>query len=108
MNSEDSKGRSDGAAAAPRLTLFVAGGSPRSQRARANLDRLVAGLDTDAVSIAVVDVLAEPSVALSHSIFATPSLMMEHGEDRSVVAGDLSDPAPVRAMLAPLLPESRQ
>lgn len=106
MSSERSEGTSP--PGAPRLTLFVAGGSPRSQRARANLDELVAACGLDAVEVGVVDVLVEPSAALDHSIFATPALMMEHAGDRSVIAGDLSDTAPVRAMLAPFLAETRQ
>lgn len=73
------------------LVLFVAADSPRSQRARANLDNYLKRLDTN-VSTDEIDVIAEPGKALEYGIFATPALMYwaESGMG-DIVYGDLSD-----------------
>lgn len=73
------------------LTLFVAGDSPRSRRAREVLRRALAERGLDPGALELVDVLAEPERTLEHGVFATPALVLRaHGATRSLY-GDLSD-----------------
>ncbi len=73
------------------LVLFVAGDSPRSQRARLNLDSYLKQLEID-VNTNEIDVIKDPSKALEYGIFATPALMYTEDPDNSeIIYGDLSD-----------------
>jgi len=73
------------------LVLFVAGDSPRSQRARLNLDGYLKQADID-VSTNEIDVIEKPAKALEYGIFATPALMYTDVPDRrEIIYGDLSD-----------------
>lgn len=72
-----------------RLTLFVAGDSPRSRRARANLGRALVA----AGPAREVDLLATPQEAFRYGLFASPALVLTdaQGRPQSVLYGDLSD-----------------
>ena len=71
--------------------LFT-GDAPRSRRARANLSDALSALGLDANKAKEVDLLKDPQAALDHGIFATPALMVDHGEgEPSVMYGDLSE-----------------
>ena len=63
--------------AAPRARLFVAGGSPSSQRALGNWERALGNAAVEAVQLEVVDVLRAPHEALANRILATPTLIIE-------------------------------
>lgn len=91
-------GASGGGQASTVLELFVAGDNLLSRRARANIAQLIAELGLD-LPLKVVDVLAEPRVALTRRIFATPALVVSTGGRAQMVAGDLSDRAAVLAAL---------
>jgi circadian clock protein KaiB len=74
-----------------RFVLFVAGDSPRSAQAAANLRRLATERLEGRAEIAVVDVLVDPARAESDRILTTPTLVKEAPEPARRVTGDLSD-----------------
>jgi len=73
------------------LTLFVAGDTPRSQLAIANLRRLVDGRLAGRCEMRVVDVREDPDRAESDRILTTPTLIKESPAPTRRVIGDLSD-----------------
>lgn len=81
-----------GEASLPILTLFVTGTAPRSQRARTHLARMLERMGRDDLRPYEIDLLTQPGQGLTHSVFATPSLLKtsDTGEI-SVLYGDLSD-----------------
>ncbi len=74
-----------------RFVLFVAGDSPRSAQATANLRRLAAERLGGRAEIVVVDVLADPARAETHRILTTPTLVKEAPGPVRRVTGDLSN-----------------
>jgi circadian clock protein KaiB len=81
------------------LTLYVAGDTPRSRQAMANLDRICAHLVGDRTSCATIDVLDDPDRADAERILTTPTLVRESPDPRRRVTGDLSDIPRVLAAL---------
>lgn len=83
------------------LQLFVAGLTPRAERAIAVLrricDRELAGYDCE---IVIVDVLADPEQAEARKILATPTLIKEFPLPQRRIIGDLA--ADPRELLAAL------
>jgi len=94
-----------GGKAAPgaRITLYVVGRSPNSQRASNNLAELTR-LHPElfgAIDVEVVDALQSPERVFEDLILLTPALVV-HSADGNVgrIIGDLSDPATLLATLA--------
>ena len=81
------------------LTLYVAGDTPRSRQAMANLERICAELLGGRAKCATVDVLDNPDVADAERILTTPTLIREFPNPRRRVTGDLSDAQRVLAAL---------
>lgn len=75
-----------------RFTLFVAGTSPRSLKAIADLRRICEDLLRGVCEMRVVDVTAEPDAAEAERILTTPTVVKEHPAPRRRVTGDLSHP----------------
>jgi circadian clock protein KaiB len=74
------------------LRLYVAGQSPKSLRALANLKRLCEEhLDSD-YEIEVVDLLEQPRLAAGDEIVAIPTLVRRLPTPMRKIIGDLSDP----------------
>jgi circadian clock protein KaiB len=73
------------------LTLYVAGDTPRSRQAMANLQRICAELLGGRAECATVDVLDSPELADAERILTTPTLVRESPSPRRRVTGDLSD-----------------
>lgn len=92
-----------GESSMPLLTLFVTGTAPRSQRARANLARTLKYIKRSDIRPYEIDLLEQPEQGITHSVFATPSLLKasENGEV-SVLYGDLSDEDRLYRFLADL------
>ena len=87
----------------PRLILFVTGNAPRTQRARANLSRMLEQIGRDDLAPDEIDLLQQPQEGLTYSVFATPSLLKtddDHGG--SLLYGDLSDEDRLYRFLADL------
>ncbi|MDB4879145.1 MAG: KaiB domain protein [Gemmatimonadetes bacterium] len=82
-----------------RLKLFVAGDSPRSREAAANLARACDELLAGQVEVETVDVLREPAVADEYRILTTPTVVRDAPGPRRRVTGDLRDASQVLAAL---------
>lgn len=83
------------------LTLFVAGNSPRSRAARANLQRLRDEHFTDQdVEVEFVDLKEDPDAAVAHEILAIPTLIRRRPEPELRVVGDMTDVSRVWALLS--------
>src|SRR5688572_20478664 len=73
------------------LRLYVAGNTPRSERAVANLRRLCSDVLRNGCDVEVIDVLEQPQRAEEDRVLATPTVIRRvPGPERRVV-GDLSD-----------------
>ena len=83
-----------------RLMLFVAGDSPRSREAAANLARVCEQLQAGGVEVETVDVLLHPDRADEYRILATPTVVRDAPAPRRRVTGDLRDAAQVLAALS--------
>jgi circadian clock protein KaiB len=73
------------------LRLYVAGQSPKSLRAFANLQRLCEVHLAGRYEIEVVDLVEHPSLARSDDILAIPTLVRRVPEPPRKIIGDLSD-----------------
>lgn len=74
-----------------RFRLFVAGDSPRSARAAANLRALCDTALPDAYQIEVIDVLQRPDLAEEASVLATPLVIRVSPAPVRRAVGDFSD-----------------
>lgn len=74
------------------LKLYVAGQSPRSLRALANLHSFCCEHLADGHVLNVIDVLETPEHALADRVRLTPQLVVTGGESVQVLVGDLGDP----------------
>jgi circadian clock protein KaiB len=75
--------------------LYVAGQSPNSVRALANLNVLCAKYLSGHYKIEIVDVLKEPQQALAVGVFITPTLIKVSPAPSQKIVGDLSQQAQV-------------
>ena len=82
-----------------RLKLYVAGHTPRSRRALANLQRICEEELADRYRLEVVDVLEDPGAGERERIVATPTLIKELPPPVRRLIGDLSDREQVLAGL---------
>ena len=74
------------------LKLYIAGRTPRTERAIANLEELCASGDLPGdYELVVIDVLERPQLAENEKILATPTLVKELPPPLRRVVGDLSD-----------------
>ena len=73
------------------LRLYIAGDSPKSRTALANLRRICEEQLPGAYEIEVVDLIKDPKLAKLHQIVAIPTLIRQLPEPIKRVIGDLSD-----------------
>jgi circadian clock protein KaiB len=73
------------------LRLYVAGQSPKSLRAFANLKSLCEEHLADRYAIEIVDLVEQPSLAQSDDILAIPTLVRRRPAPSRKIIGDLSD-----------------
>jgi circadian clock protein KaiB len=73
------------------LCLYVAGQSPKSLRAIANIHRVCQEYIHEKYEIEVVDLVEHPSLARQDQILAIPTLIRRHPAPTRRVVGDLSD-----------------
>lgn len=71
--------------------LYLAGGAPNSVRALANLYALCQKHFPACHRIEVIDVLKDPSCALDHSVFVTPTLVKVSPAPEQHIIGNLSE-----------------
>ena len=73
------------------FTLYVAGDSPRSRAAVANIRRLAEERLLGRYDVTIVDVVVQPGRAEAMRILTTPTLVKEAPGPPRRVTGDLSD-----------------
>src|SRR5262245_36758446 len=73
------------------LRLYVAGQTPKSIAAIANLKRICEKHLADRYTIEVVDLMKDPALAQRHQIVAIPTLIRQLPEPIRRIIGDLSD-----------------
>jgi circadian clock protein KaiB len=73
------------------LRLYVAGRTPRSMAAIANLRKLCGQYLAGRYSIDIVDLMRDPDLAQAHQIVAVPTLVRELPEPIRRIIGDLSN-----------------
>lgn len=88
--SDDAEG--DGPATWWYLRLYVAGPSPKSMRAFANLKGLCEEHLAGQYEIEVIDLIENPSLARGDDILAVPTLVRRLPPPLRKIIGDLSDP----------------
>lgn len=81
------------------LRLFIAGMTPRSMRATANLRRLCDDHLRGSYTAEVIDLYEHPAMAREVQVFAVPTLVRVLPEPRRCFVGDLSDYTRVCAKL---------
>ncbi|MBK1664813.1 circadian clock protein KaiB [Rhodospirillum rubrum] len=74
-----------------KLTLYVAGQTPKSLAAISNLERICAEHLPGKYIVEVVDLKKNPQLAREHSIVAIPTLVRELPIPLRKIIGDLSD-----------------
>lgn len=91
------------------LRLFVAGATASAEKAKAALEAVCDDLSTvnptTEVSLQIVDVLADPDIALMDQVFATPTVIRVSPGPARRLFGDLSSPEMVMIGLQ-LAPEA--
>ncbi|MBL8645352.1 MAG: circadian clock KaiB family protein [Rhodospirillaceae bacterium] len=91
------------------LRLFVAGATPSAEKAKTALDTICTDLRAAApgasIDLQVVDVLADPDLALMDQVFATPTVIRVSPGPSRRLFGDLSSPEMVMIGLQ-LAPEA--
>jgi circadian clock protein KaiB len=73
------------------LRLYIAGQSPKSLRAYANLTTLCEEHLANQYEIEVVDLVEDPSLARSDDILAIPTLVRRQPPPQRKIIGDLSN-----------------
>lgn len=73
------------------LNLFIAGSSPRSQRAVARVKRLCEGELADRFELKVVDIFQQPELAKEEQIVAVPVLIKRLPRPVRLFVGDMAD-----------------
>jgi circadian clock protein KaiB len=90
------------------LTLFVSGASDSSARAIRHVREICDGPLRGRHELTVVDLNQEPTLAASHHILATPTLVKDNPLPHRIVVGDMSDHESIlralNAIAAPLTP----
>jgi circadian clock protein KaiB len=82
-----------------RLRLYLAGSTPNSQRAEANLNEALREFSDRDFSVEYIDVLLDAKRAVADSIIVTPTLIAIGRKSRLVIIGDLSDSKRLHAFL---------
>lgn len=73
------------------LRLYIAGNTPKSMTALANLRKYCEQHLTDKYTIEVVDLLVQPQLAAGDQIFAIPTLVRKVPAPIRKIIGDLSN-----------------
>ena len=81
------------------LCLYIAGATPRSMRAVANLKKICNEHFPDRYTLEVIDLYQQPQLAEGEQIIAVPTLIKKSPPPVRRIVGDLSDMARVLAVL---------
>lgn len=77
------------------LRLYVAGQSPRSLRASANIRKICVDLLPGRYDLEVIDLYQQPELAQDAQIVALPTLVRQSPSPHRMLIGDLSNTADV-------------
>lgn len=91
---------------ASKLRIYIAGQSPNSVRALANLRAICQEAGDDEIEVEVVDVLSEPGRALADGVLLTPAVVRMAPRPVRKIVGNLSD-KPLAMQALGLKPGSR-
>ncbi len=78
---------------------FISGMSPKSARAIENLRKICDTHLKGNCRIEIVDINSDPTMAVTHQILATPTLIKLGPEPKRIVLGDLSETEKVMKIL---------
>jgi circadian clock protein KaiB len=73
------------------LRLYVAGQTPKSIAAIANLKKICEQHLTNQYEIEIIDLMKDPALAMRHQIVAIPTLIRQLPEPLKRIIGDLSN-----------------
>lgn len=73
------------------LKLYIAGNTPRAQRAIANLLRICEEELADKYQVEIIDVLEQPQLAEDDKILVTPTLIKQLPPPLQRIIGDMSN-----------------
>jgi circadian clock protein KaiB len=90
------------------LKLYVAGQSPRSEQAIANLRHICEQALKGRCQLSIIDALEQPQLAEADKVLATPTLIKELPLPVRRVVGDLSDGDKILVALGLLPPPAVQ
>jgi circadian clock protein KaiB len=90
------------------LRLYIAGQTPKSLAAIANLKSICAGDFAEEYDIQVIDLLKNPALARDHQILAIPTLVRSLPVPICKIIGDLSDKERVIVGLDIRKPETKK
>ena len=82
-----------------RLRLYVAGDSPNSIVAKANVENAIAHLAREDVVLDVIDVLTNPERGLADGVLVTPTLVKVSPAPERRIVGNLRDRSVLLAVL---------
>ncbi len=83
------------------IRLYVAGDSPNSAKAAANLHALLAELERTPHEVEIVDVLRDPTRGLRDGVLVTPMLVRVAPTPERRILGNLSDRTLLLDVLSP-------
>jgi circadian clock protein KaiB len=73
------------------LQLYIAGSSPRSQKAVVNVQKICKQFSKDTCELQVIDIFQQPLLAKAEQIFAVPTLIKKFPNPKRLFIGDLAD-----------------
>lgn len=73
------------------LQLYIAGSSPRSQKAVVNVQKICKQFSRDKFELQVIDIFQQPLLAKAEQIFAVPTLIRKFPCPKRLFIGDLAD-----------------
>ncbi|MPM49964.1 Circadian clock protein KaiB [bioreactor metagenome] len=81
------------------LQLYIAGSTPRSQRAVINVQKICRESLTNFYELQVIDIFQQPFLAKAEQIFAVPTLIKKLPIPKRLFIGDMSDTETILASL---------
>jgi len=81
------------------LYLYIAGSTPRSQRAVINVQKICKESLEEVCELQVIDIFQQPFLAKAEQIFAVPTLIKKSPTPKRLFIGDMSDTITILANL---------
>lgn len=81
------------------LQLYIAGSSPRSQKAVVNVQKICKQLSRNNFELQVIDIFQQPLLAKAEQIFAVPTLVRKSPCPKRLFIGDLADTETIKARI---------